>query len=61
MQPAFDLTNCDREPIQWPGFIQSHGYLLALDPTTFIVWQASENLSTLTGQPIGQIIGQPVA
>ena len=61
MQPSVDLTNCDREPIQWPGFIQSHGYLLALDPVTFTIWQASENLSLLTGQPIDQLVGQPVA
>ncbi len=61
MLPSIDLTNCDREPIQWPGFIQSHGYLLALDPATFIIWQASENLSALTGQPVDQLIGQPVA
>ena len=38
MQPIYDLTNCEREPIQWPGYIQSHGYLLALDPATFKVW-----------------------
>lgn len=61
MQPSVDLTNCDREPIQWPGFIQAHGYLLALDPTTFIVWQASENLSELTGRPINQLVGQSIA
>ncbi len=61
MQPSVDLTNCDREPIQWPGFIQSHGYLMALDPTNFTIWQTSENLSELTGQPVDRLIGQPVA
>lgn len=59
--PIHDLTNCDREPIQWPGFIQSHGYLLALDPITFTVWQASENCNELTNLPIDGIIGRCVA
>ncbi|AUD06333.1 ATP-binding protein [Spirosoma pollinicola] len=60
MQPALSLTNCDTEPIQWPGYIQSHGYLLALDPTTFAIEQASENLTDLTGQPVEEVIGQSV-
>ncbi|MBO0936268.1 GAF domain-containing protein [Fibrella sp. HMF5335] len=58
MQPTVDLTNCDREPIQWPGFIQSHGYLLAIDPATFVIWQASENCQALTGLPTNTLIGQ---
>ncbi|MBO0934698.1 ATP-binding protein [Fibrella aquatilis] len=60
MQPTVDLTNCDREPIQWPGYIQSHGYLLALDPTTLTIWQASENCQELTGIPTEALIGQPL-
>lgn len=61
MQPVSDLTTCDREPIQWPGFIKSHGYLLALDPLTFTIWQASENISELVHQPLEAVIGQPIA
>ncbi len=60
MQPVVDLTNCEREPIQWPGYIQSHGYLLALDPVTFTVWQASENTHDLTGLPVNDLIGKAV-
>lgn len=60
MKPAYDVTNCDQEPIQWPGFIQSHGYLLALDPATFIIWQASENIEVLTHQPAAELIGKPI-
>jgi chemotaxis family two-component system sensor kinase Cph1 len=60
MQPPIDLTNCDREPIQWPGFIQPHGYLLALDPNTLTIWQASENVTPLTGQPVEDIIGKTI-
>lgn len=60
MQPVSDLTTCDQEPIQWPGFIKGHGYLLALDPATFIVWQASENIRELVNQPVEAVIGQPM-
>ncbi|WP_332367636.1 hypothetical protein [Spirosoma telluris] len=60
MQPPVDLTNCDQEPIQWPGFIQPHGYLLALDPKTLTIWQASENVAQLTAQPLEDIIGRPI-
>ena len=27
---TYDLTNCDREPIHIPGFIQPYGVLLVL-------------------------------
>lgn len=60
MQPVPDLTNCDQEPIQWPGFIQSHGYLLALDPATFTIWQASQNCRALTNLPTEQLIGKTI-
>jgi two-component system, chemotaxis family, sensor kinase Cph1 len=61
MQSASDLTTCDQEPIQWPGFIQSHGFLLALDPALFTIGQASENISQLVGQPVVNVIGQRIA
>ncbi|MEZ0486920.1 ATP-binding protein [Fibrella aquatica] len=61
MQPAPDLTTCEQEPVQWPGYIQSHGYLLALDPGTFTIWQASENLSELVNQSIADVIGKPLS
>lgn len=61
MQPAPDLTNCEREPIQWPGYIQSHGYLLALDPESLRIVQCSENCGDLMGQPIETLIGRSMA
>jgi two-component system, chemotaxis family, sensor kinase Cph1 len=61
MQPTIDLTTCDQEPIQWPGFIQSHGFLLALDPDTLAIGQASENMNQLVGHPVADIVGQQVA
>jgi two-component system, chemotaxis family, sensor kinase Cph1 len=61
MQTTVDLTACDQEPIQWPGFIQSHGFLLALDPATLAIGQASENIDQLVGRPVADVVGRQVA
>jgi light-regulated signal transduction histidine kinase (bacteriophytochrome) len=37
VEPALDLTACDREPIHVPGAIQPHGLLLIADPATLDV------------------------
>lgn len=37
VEPALDLTACDREPIHVPGAIQPHGLLLIADPATLRV------------------------
>ncbi|HEY0977051.1 MAG TPA: ATP-binding protein [Flavobacteriales bacterium] len=50
-----DLNNCDREPIQFAGHIQDHGYLIALDPTTLLVTHASANAAELFGKE--QLLG----
>ncbi len=44
-----DLTNCDREPIHIPGSIQSHGCLLACDPSVTTIWQHSANAPGMLG------------
>lgn len=38
-----DLTNCDREPIHIPGEIQSHGFLLVINPE-FVITHYSDNI-----------------
>ena len=38
-----DLSACDREPIHIVGSVQPHGFLLALDPRSLVVLQASAN------------------
>ncbi|TFW20845.1 GAF domain-containing protein [Massilia arenosa] len=55
-QLAQALINCDQEPIRYPGSIQPHGFLLALDGGTVV--QASENLETHVGMPAGAALGQ---
>ncbi|GAB3572573.1 ATP-binding protein [Spirosoma luteolum] len=58
--PPPTLTDCDQEPIQWPGFIQSYGYLLVLEPTTLVVQQVSENILQLTQEPLEALLGRHV-
>ncbi|WP_284412842.1 ATP-binding protein [Acidovorax sp. SUPP2539] len=43
MNSSPDLTLCDREPIQIPGAIQSHGHMLVLDGDTLALraWSAN--------------------
>lgn len=59
---------CDREPIHIPGAIQPHGFLLALDATSWTVRYASENVgdylriqaSASLGRPVEDLFTQPV-
>lgn len=55
-----DLTNCDREPIHIPGAIQSHGFLLALNPETMIISRASINTKQFIGKEAASLIGQHI-
>lgn len=57
------LDNCHKEPIHIPGSIQSHGYILIIDPATLTLKYFSENVvqllntqkDTLEGMHIEQI------
>src|SRR5690606_23967403 len=60
-----DLTNCDKEPIQYIGRIQPNGFLLVIDKVTLIIEQASENVlqyfpitgpNDLLGKPYGEFL-----
>ena len=55
-----DLTNCEREPIHILGHIQSHGYLVAVQPDTYSIVHASENIVDLAHIPASDLLGQPV-
>ena len=56
--PGLDLSSCDREPIHVPGSIQPHGFLLALDPQSLAVREASSNAAAYLCLPIAAIFGQ---
>ncbi len=63
-----DLGSCDREPIRFPGSIQPHGFVLALDPHGAIV-QASDNLerylglgpAAALGRTLAEVLGKAIA
>ena len=51
------ITDCDAEPIQTPGCIQSHGALLVLRPVDLSILQASENTAVWLGRPPERLLG----
>lgn len=55
------ITNCDREPIHIPGFIQSHGVLLVLSNPELKILQVSNNTTLHLGVSPVQLLGQPLS
>ena len=61
-----DIRNCEKEPIHLIGKAQAHGVILAVDPKTFKIIQASENTlkffgishKTLLGDGLESLIGK---
>lgn len=58
---SVDLSNCASEPIHIPGSIQPHGAMLVLDPDSFGVLFASDNLGAVTGYRGPVQAGMPLA
>ncbi len=60
-----DVSNCELEPIRFPGAVLPHGALLVLQPKSGVIEAASESCrdllgvspENLLGQPIGQLVG----
>ena len=44
-----DLSNCDREQVQFCGAIQPHGVLLALSEPDFVITHISANTEATLG------------
>ena len=55
------ITNCDSEPVQTPGCIQSHGVLLVVRPTDLTVVQISENAEPWLGCSVQDLLGKSIA
>jgi two-component system, chemotaxis family, sensor kinase Cph1 len=55
-----DLSNCDRELVQFPGAIQPHGAMLILDEPEYVIRQASENCEAFVGQPAELLLGKSI-
>ncbi len=56
-----DLTNCDREAIHIPGFIQPHGLLFVLKEPELTIVQLSNNTLPLLNQPPEALLNQNLA
>jgi chemotaxis family two-component system sensor kinase Cph1 len=52
-----DLTNCDREQIQFSGAIMPHGVMLVVDEPELQILQASLNAGDLLGIPATELVG----
>ena len=55
------VTNCDSEPVQTPGCIQSHGVLLVFRLVDLAIQQVSENVGRLLGSEADDLLGKPLA
>ncbi len=55
-----DLSNCDRELVQFPGAIQPHGAMLIVDEPEYIIRQASENCADFVGQTAESLLGKSI-
>ena len=56
-----DISDCDKEPIHIPGHIQSHGFLLALNPRTLAIERVSDNIGSFTGISPTDILGREIS
>jgi light-regulated signal transduction histidine kinase (bacteriophytochrome) len=56
-----DLSNCDRELIQYPAAVQGHGAMLIVDEPEFRILQASLNCKELIGVDAKDILGKTIA
>ncbi|NIE77301.1 GAF domain-containing protein [Pantoea sp. Ap-967] len=54
---AAAVERCAQEPIQVPGSIQPHGFLLVLDEHDLRILQASENVAQWLGVPANELLG----
>ncbi|GAB7529165.1 ATP-binding protein [Pseudomonas sp. 3A(2025)] len=55
------IERCSQEPIQIPGSIQPHGFLLVVDEASLRILQASENAEQWLGVPAVELPGRDFA
>jgi two-component system, chemotaxis family, sensor kinase Cph1 len=58
IQEPAHLTDCENEPIRIPGYIQSHGILIALQEPDLTILQISSNTMSLLGTPPEALLQQ---
>jgi PAS domain S-box-containing protein len=55
------FSNCELEPIRFPGAVQPHGALLVLQADSGVIDAASESCQALLGLPAASLLGQSFA
>ncbi|SDH59301.1 ATP-binding protein [Roseospirillum parvum] len=55
-----DLSECEREPIQFLGSVQPHGCLLVVAGPEHRITHASANTDRLLAEPAADLLGQPL-
>ena len=55
------IESCEREPIQIPGAIQSHGILITLRSSDFTILQISESVNEILGIHHSELLHQPLS
>jgi len=55
-----DLSNCDREQIQFSGAILPHGFLLTIREPEFTILQASQNAGLSFNMQSSELLGLPL-
>jgi two-component system, chemotaxis family, sensor kinase Cph1 len=55
-----DLSNCDRELVQFAGAVQGHGAMLIVDEPEYIIRQASENCPDFIGLSAEDLLGRTI-
>ncbi|PZV18864.1 MAG: cyanobacterial phytochrome A [Pseudanabaena sp.] len=58
---SVNLTNCDREPIHIPSYIQPQGLLLALAEPDLRITRVSENAPDILGMPATELLDRSLA
>lgn len=61
MADIISIDRCEQEPIQWPGRIQAHGYLMAVDPVSLCLLHLSENFQSFFKGQLVEAIGLPLS
>ena len=56
-----DTSNCENEPIRFPGAVQPHGVLLALHPASRTIQATSETCQAHLGLSATSLLGQTAA
>lgn len=56
-----DISNCDREEVQFSGAIQPHGMLVAVEEQGWTITHVSANCGLVAGMAPGELLGGPLA